>query len=475
MALPTEYDTVLVYREYVYHDGSYPTGEVDFTPNVKRQRATVSGRTVLPKKFTATLDANGRIEIALPATDDPDISNPGWTYTVNERFTGGQNYQIDVPISAKVTGLDLGTVDIPVPSAGDPTTFVTLSAFNDAIAGIDGGQAIVVDVREHGAVGDDSTDNAAAIQAALDQVKVAGGGTVLIPEGTYRTGPITLSSRSRLVGVGFGSILKAVSGSTGDLISTEDSTVELFQVADLALDCWGQVAGSGAAGIRITSNSVGYPSGYPDAHHSLRDVMIVGSAGPGLAIASGGREIRAHNVTVRDPRGGHGFDVQGTDNFFSMCTVATSRTPYHGFYVHGSNNRFLGCKAFYCGQTGEASDGWFVDRGRNSFFGCEAQDNGRWGFQFNSGTDQTTAAGLLADSNAAGGIKIDNAGGTMVGFSLSGFSTFSRSGGRYAQPVGIRFQGASHAGNLFVGTATANTTTNVDGVATDALTMIASA
>lgn len=51
------------------------------------------------------------------------------------------------------------------------------------------------DIRDHGATGDGVTNDAAAIQAAIDACHVAGGGTVLVPAGaTFLTGSIELRS-----------------------------------------------------------------------------------------------------------------------------------------------------------------------------------------------------------------------------------------------------------------------------------------
>ncbi len=55
------------------------------------------------------------------------------------------------------------------------------------------------DIRDHGAVGDGVTDDAAAIQAAIDACSAAGGGTVLVPAGaTFCTGSIELRSHVEL-------------------------------------------------------------------------------------------------------------------------------------------------------------------------------------------------------------------------------------------------------------------------------------
>lgn len=64
-----------------------------------------------------------------------------------------------------------------------------------ARAGFLGGEAppwpaAKANVRDHGAVGDGSADDAGAINKAIEEVGKAGGGAVLVPAGTYRTGDV---------------------------------------------------------------------------------------------------------------------------------------------------------------------------------------------------------------------------------------------------------------------------------------------
>lgn len=53
---------------------------------------------------------------------------------------------------------------------------------------------MIFDIRDFGAVGDGVTLNTAAIQRAIDACTAAGGGRVLVENGTYLTGPIRLRS-----------------------------------------------------------------------------------------------------------------------------------------------------------------------------------------------------------------------------------------------------------------------------------------
>jgi len=52
-----------------------------------------------------------------------------------------------------------------------------------------------ISVREHGAVGDGTADDTAAIQQAIDAAAATGGGRVVLPAGRYLSRPLTLRSR----------------------------------------------------------------------------------------------------------------------------------------------------------------------------------------------------------------------------------------------------------------------------------------
>jgi hypothetical protein len=66
-----------------------------------------------------------------------------------------------------------------------------------------------IDVLQTGALGNGTTDDAPAIQAALDEMERAGGGTVWLPPGNYRTlSSLRLPPRTGLCGAGPASVLR---------------------------------------------------------------------------------------------------------------------------------------------------------------------------------------------------------------------------------------------------------------------------
>ena len=62
---------------------------------------------------------------------------------------------------------------------------------------------ITVDVKAFGAVGDDVTDDSAAIQAAVDSLSTDFGGTIIFPPGKYRieTGIVIPKSTSSIIAI----------------------------------------------------------------------------------------------------------------------------------------------------------------------------------------------------------------------------------------------------------------------------------
>lgn len=130
MALPVNYDTVPVRGRYVYLDGAPAQGQIRFTGKVLAT-SDATDTIIVPTTITATLDENGYFQVNIPATDDPDILPGGWTYTVQEALIsgGGRTFELDVPLAAKVEGIDLSDVAPATPASGDPTAFVTLSSF----------------------------------------------------------------------------------------------------------------------------------------------------------------------------------------------------------------------------------------------------------------------------------------------------------------------------------------------------------
>ncbi|SCE62692.1 hypothetical protein GA0115261_114346, partial [Streptomyces sp. OspMP-M43] len=115
--LPPSIPTVTLTARYLTPDGRPMSGTVEFRPPAL---LTHSGEDLfLGGPTRATLDAEGRLQVVLPATDGPGWNPAVWTYTVTERLSGlgrgSRGYQI--ALSADHPAVDLADI-----APADPST-----------------------------------------------------------------------------------------------------------------------------------------------------------------------------------------------------------------------------------------------------------------------------------------------------------------------------------------------------------------
>lgn len=95
----------------------------------------------------------------------------------------------------------------------------------------------VVNVKDYGAIGDGSTDDTAAIQAAINAMSTAGGGEIHFPKGTYKiTSSLALKSNVKLIGEGKKSVLKVGAASAYALLNGTTETLENVWIEGLNFD-----------------------------------------------------------------------------------------------------------------------------------------------------------------------------------------------------------------------------------------------
>lgn len=202
MSYPAGWDLVNVTGTYIARDGVPCSGSVTFS---SPQMVLRSGTVVPAADIVFTLDGSGAFSGQVPATDDPNSAPIGWLYTVTENVPGGRSgFQIAAPHTSP--GIDLSTV-VPVYLPQPPSsmyqlatlaqlaattapTGASLIGYINPISGATGGMLQdvlqrIISVMDFGAKGDGTTDDTAAIQAAINACDI---GKLLLyfPARTYR-------------------------------------------------------------------------------------------------------------------------------------------------------------------------------------------------------------------------------------------------------------------------------------------------
>jgi len=109
--------------------GAPVKGSIKIKPSPGAIIAAMSKTIIIAATRTVTLDAQGELDLILPATDDPDVNPTDWTYSITEDFAGGRTYNITAPSQAVQ---DLSTL-VPVPSAAGAAITRGLSAYEVAV------------------------------------------------------------------------------------------------------------------------------------------------------------------------------------------------------------------------------------------------------------------------------------------------------------------------------------------------------
>ena len=126
MPLTNRLSTCTVSGSYVDLTGTPVAGQVGFTSRAILTD-TVNNQILINKKIVATLDANGSFSVVLPVTDDTDLLPSGFTYLVEELFSGGRTFDINIPSTAAT--LNLADVAPASTSSGVGSTYTTLAQY----------------------------------------------------------------------------------------------------------------------------------------------------------------------------------------------------------------------------------------------------------------------------------------------------------------------------------------------------------
>jgi hypothetical protein len=277
-----------------------------------------------------------------------------------------------------------------------------------------------LNVKAYGAKGDGTTDDTAAIQAAIDAVAASGGGQVLLPPGTFVTGQLVLKNRVWLVGAGTRSTVIYLK--TGTNASAIKNYVSSNAIEANAMFC-------GVLNLKIDGNktnqtgtshgiefNVNPSSGTQatndddfDSHQTVQNVLIQNVKSDGYNAS--GRSLHYLSNVEALYCDGNGF-VPAFDSSLVACNAGQSGLA--GFRLAQPNIRLTNCNSYYSGNVSASSGhGFYIigKQGPTTLTGCIAQDNRAHGFQLDTGA-RVTLTGCEADSNSTSSV------GTYTAYNL---------------------------------------------------------
>lgn len=126
MPLPGNLTTVTVTGKYLDASGAPVRGSVTFTLDTMLLDAGAS-TVIIETDYTVALDAQGAFSVALPATNDPDVSPTGWTWTLTPNFDGADPLTFSLPTNLGPV-IDITVLAPALPNPSTTYSYVLTSA-----------------------------------------------------------------------------------------------------------------------------------------------------------------------------------------------------------------------------------------------------------------------------------------------------------------------------------------------------------
>ncbi len=318
-------------------------------------------------------------------------------------------------------------------------------------------------------------DAGAVLQATINAAEAAGGGLILLKQGTYtiNDGVVIDSANVYLVGEDQAStIIYLADGSSIDalepmLFVKQNGTIK-FAVKNLTFD-GNRDNNANGKGIVVGRDFSDATSDVLDIR-VIEDVLVRNCAESGVCI---GGIVDGHNYgACENPmlhrvtawrNAGHGFIILASDGTLESCYAG--QNGYSGFHIKGTAYMFSNCKAYgnnydpaTGGDGGHAGEAGFYlydsDVWGNMFVNCQSDTNFGFGFLLYTSVEYNTFVGCQAWDNsvddatpAYSGFKLDT--GCVGNKFIACVSCIMREGN--FQKAGWEFSGAGCVDNALVG------------------------
>jgi hypothetical protein len=337
-------------------------------------------------------------------------------------------------------------------------------AFSNTTALAADARSTFFNVIDFGAVGDGSTNDRLAIEAAIDaasspegseSVQNMAGGVVFLPAGNYLVDSIKMRRNVTLMGEGPATIITQQDSINAAVIVPSTEREYPLIIQDLRIRGARSPANGGTKARGIALNTTHSYGGFtsPDGQHIISQVWIERSYAEGIYVAKDCRGTLIKDCWVKSSATSSGIHIAGSDSTI-VNTVSRSHAGA-GYYIDAGNVRMINNKAFFCG-----GGGFIIKGGRSHLSVCEAQDNWLDGFRITA--NDTLISGCLADSNQQAGFHIDPEGGWLGGICMTGVLALGRPEQQASKPwigqeIGIRIGPGNINDSYFAGITRKNT------------------
>lgn len=454
---------------------SAPLGTAAATETVSSTRTLTFTGLSATEQYVASAAINGAWK-SVTFWPDEDYQATGNSPEEDETITGNWRFTGITSVTSSFPNSDIAS-DSQLSTHEADTTAVHGIA-NTALLAYEGDLVYNVKDSTYGATGDGTTDDRAAIQAAINAAATAGGGIVFLPKGTYR---VTLADHSENADYKQGLVVKNAVTLKGAGIGAT--------VIQLAAS---QTSASGTVAVDVIRNNQITAGG--DAGIVIEDLTVDGNAANNAsADGQGGinfiraRRVKVQRVHVKNCRGtgssgfqeSFGFEFQlGSDAQFIDCLATRDAgSTASGF----SANSAVNVSWTRCLASGMTVAHGFTHNGcRNLVYtSCFSHDNTLYGFNSEVSIDVVyngCIAGGVAPSAAAvyPFTTSESLGNTGLGFAIAGGTRVSLVGciSRSNGNTGFFFSSSSVDCSIIGGASVGNTNYGVDGSSVTGLQVI---
>lgn len=329
-----------------------------------------------------------------------------------------------------------------IPSAETPTNTGSTAIANLALS--------TLSVLSFGATGNGSTDDTAAINAAMSACTartIPHNGCILyFPSGVYRTTGLSLSSYIHIKGDGWATSVIQLAPHTASDVLTIPLDAFNFSIYGITLD--GNARHGGKGNCLSTAKTATGPAEWNTANKQtapanaqkwghVQEVMFSNCAADGIHITPYNYMLFFDNFYAYG-NGVYGLYTQGTNSSFSNFQIERNGTA--GIHVANSNNRFTSGEVIWNGERVSTEAAVYVTGSRNVITAVETEDNYTNGF-FGGGADNIFAA-CVSDSNGYARGNTDKSSRVASGFVIGG------RGGIYAGDKVTSYRGRLPDGNF---------------------------